>query len=104
MKSRISPMRVERRFSPCLRASVVILLLFQLDYFNSRREVSAILGTYKCHAKLLDDQTNSLLDRSKRRVDERFSLVDEGNLCVEDKIVRDETTNALVDPAIFMDE
>ncbi|MFI5365595.1 MAG: hypothetical protein ACHQ4J_08230 [Candidatus Binatia bacterium] len=74
------------------------------NHFNSGTKLLAILGPYKCGADLLDDQKNSLLERAKRRVDEPFSALDEGNLCIEDEIVRDETTSAPVDLAIFVDE
>jgi len=70
---------------------------------NSRTELSAILRPYQCPADLLDDQKNSLLERARRRVEELFSALDEGNLLIEDEIVRDETTNAPIDLAIVID-
>ena len=51
-----------------------------------------------------DDQKNSLLDQSTPRVQERFSRLDEENLLIEHEIVRDGTTNAPVDLAIFIDD
>jgi hypothetical protein len=52
---------------------------------------------------LLDDQKNSLLDQSTPRIQERFPRLDQENLLIEQEIVRDETTNAPVDLAIFID-
>jgi len=59
---------------------------------------------YKCAAELLDDRKNSLLERAKCRIDERFSTLDEGHLCTEDEIVRDETMSAAVDLTVFVDD
>jgi hypothetical protein len=50
-----------------------------------------------------DDQKNSLVEQAKRRVQKLLSPLDEENPLVEHEIVRDQTTNAPVDLAIFID-
>jgi hypothetical protein len=73
------------------------------NHCNSGTELSAILRAYKCGAGRLDDQKNSLLEPARPRVEELFSALDKGHLCIEDEIVRDKTTSAPIDLAMFVD-
>jgi len=103
MRQAFFAMKIARKRAPCDEI-VCEPEHAAANHCNSGTELSAILRTYKCGADLLDDQKNSLLEPARRRVEEPFSALDEENLCIEDEIVRDETTRAPIDLTILVDD